>query len=95
VTFVELPHQSLASWSMGDPLPQPIAGQRTITALFVAPNPAGQDFVLTLRSSEPIQVKIKQFDTPNKSPDLVELRRRLPTWTAQNARIVQVVNVSL
>lgn len=95
VTFVELPHQPIVSWSLEGALPQPIAGQSTITALFVAPNPAGQDLTLTLRGAAPVEVKIKQFQTPEKTPELTELRRRLPEWTTLNARTAQVVKAAL
>lgn len=95
VTFLELPHQSLVAWSLGEPLPQPIPGQHTVTALFAAPDPAGHELTLTLRGAAPVEVKVLQFHAPERSPELLELRRRLPTWTTLNARTLQVVKASL
>lgn len=95
VTFVELPHALIAGWSLEGTLPQPMAGQTTITAMFVAPNPAGQELTLTLRGTSPVEVKVKQMHAPDKTPELIELRRRLPAWTTMNARTVQVVKVAL
>lgn len=95
VTFLELPHQALAGWSIGEPLPQPLAGQSTITALFVAPNPEGQELTLRLRGAAPVGVRVLQFHAPDSSPELLELRRRLPAWTSLNARTLQVVPAQL
>lgn len=95
VTFVELPHAALASWSMPGPLPQPLAGQSTITLLLVAPNPAGQELTLTLRGAAAVPIRLRQFHSPETSPALGELRRRLPVWTSLNARSLQAVRVEL
>ena len=77
------------------PLPQPIEGQSTITALFVAPNPAGQDFTLQLRGAAPVQVTVVEAGAPDPSPTLSQLPARLPAWTTLNARTLQIVNVPL
>lgn len=95
VTFVHIPREPLAGWSLGDPLPQPIAGQRTVTALFVAPNANGQDFTLQLRGSAPVEVTIVEAQTPDRSPELSALPQRLPAWTTLNARTLQVLKISL
>lgn len=95
VTFLQLPHQPLAGWSLAGPLPQPQPGQQTISALFVAPDPAGQELTLRLRGSAPVEITILQFSAPEGSPELGELRRRLPAWTTLNARTLQVAKVNL
>ncbi len=95
VTFVQIPHQPLAGWSLGGPLPQPLPGQQTISALFVAPDPAGQALTLQLRGPAPVEISVLQFHAPQGSPELAELRRRLPAWTTVNARTLQVARVKL
>lgn len=95
VTFVEIPHASLVSWSFPGELPKPLEGQTTITLLLVAPNPAGQELTLTLRGSTPVPVQLRQFHPPDTSPELQSLRQRLPAWTTLNARSLQAVRVSL
>lgn len=95
VTFLQIPHQPLAGWSLAGPLPQPLPGQQTISALFVAPDPAGQALTLQLRGTAPVEISVLQFHGPEASPELAELRRRLPAWTAVNARTLQVARVKL
>jgi hypothetical protein len=95
ITFLEIPHQPLAGWSLGEPLPQPIPGQHTITAMFVAPLPAGHELTLHLRGATPVEIRVLQFHAPGNTPELLELRRRLPVWTTLNARTLQMVKVKL
>lgn len=95
VTFLDIPHAALAGFSLPGPLPQPLPGQTTITLLFVAPNPAGQELTLTLRGAAPVSVHVRQFHPPDTSPELRDLRRRLPVWTSLNARSLQAVRVPL
>lgn len=95
LTSLDLPRQALASWSLGDPLPQPLDGQSTITASFFAPNPDGQELTLTLRGAGPVDVLLRQVHAPGATPDLLELRRRLPAWTTIQAHTLQVVKAKL
>lgn len=95
VTFLQIPHSPLAGWSLAEPLPVPLAGQSTISALFVAPSPSGQELTLRLRGSAPVEVKILQFHPPEQTPELLDLRRRLPAWTTLDARTLKVVKVAL
>ena len=81
--------------SLAGPLPQPLPGQQTISALFVAPDPAGQALTLQLRGTAPVEISVLQFHGPEASPELSELRRRLPAWTAVNARTLQVARIKL
>jgi hypothetical protein len=95
VTFLQIPYQPLAGWSLAGPLPQPLPGQQTISALFVAPDPAGHALTLQLRGTAPVELSVLQFHAPEGTPEIAELRRRLPAWTTLNARTLQVIKVRL
>lgn len=94
ITFLEIPREPLVGWSLGEPLPQPLEGQRTISALFVAPDASGQDLTLKLRGA-PVEIKILQFHAAEQSPELTELRRRLPAWTTLDARALRMNRIQL
>lgn len=94
ITFLEIPREPLVGWSMGEPLPRPLEGQSTITALFVAPDPSGQELTLKLRGA-PVELKILQFHSADQAPELTELRRRLPAWTTLDARALRMSSIQL
>lgn len=95
VTMLHIPHESLVGWSLGMPLPQPLPGERTITALFVAPNREGQLLTLTLRGRAKVRVQVVQASQPEPSAALTALRQSLPSWTTLNARTLQVIHTEL
>lgn len=95
VTFVQIPREPLVGWSLAGPLPQPLPGQSSISAIFVAPDPAGQALTLQLRAAAPVEISVLQFHAPEKTPELIELRQRLPDWTTLNARTLQAKKVKL
>jgi hypothetical protein len=95
MTSLDVPQQALAGWSLADPPPQPSAGQPMITAVFYAPDPAGHELTLRLRGSAPVEVTLRQNHAPGQTPELRELRRRLPAWTTINASELHVVKSQL
>lgn len=95
MTAIDIPQESLAGWSLGEPLPQPGDGQPMISAVFYAPNPVGQEVTLRLRGTTPVTVTLRQNHAPAQTRELIELRRRLPDWTTINAAALQVVRTTL
>lgn len=95
LTNLDIPRQALAGWSLGEPLPQPLEGQSLITASFFAPSPEGQELTLQLRGAGAVEVLLRQVHAPGTTPELLELRRRLPDWTTIHAHTLQVVKVQL
>lgn len=95
VTMLHIPHESLVGWSLAMPLPQPLPGERTITALFVAPSPEGQMLTLTLRGTAKVPVQVVQASQPEQSDALRTLRKSLPDWTTLNARTIVVITTEL
>lgn len=95
VTMLHLPRAPLAGWSLALPIPQPLIGQQTITMLFAAPNPQGQQFTLELMDSTTVEVTVVQAHRPEQTPQLQEVISKLPSWTTSNARSLQVVKTTL
>ena len=95
MTSIDIPRESLAGWSLGEPLPQPGDGQPMISAVFYAPNPVGQEVTLRLRGTTPVTVILRQNHAPAQTRELLELRRRLPDWTTINAAALHVVKTTL
>ncbi|HMU39882.1 MAG TPA: M20/M25/M40 family metallo-hydrolase [Pseudomonadota bacterium] len=104
IAFLHVPRKALKSWSLLQPLPEPIPGQNMILAAFVAPNPQGQVFSLELVGKEkwPISLVAAHVPwapsvvaTPWASKELTDLVKRLPAWTSVNARVLHAVKTTL
>ncbi len=95
VTMLHIQRAPIASWSLALPIPQPLPGQKTITMLFAAPSPQGQEFTLDLVGSTAVEVTLVQAHRPEPDPLLQDVTRKLPRWTTPNARSLQVVKTTL
>jgi hypothetical protein len=93
--MVDIPRARLASWSLGDPLPEPIAGRTTILAVFIAPDPAGEVLTLELRGDDPVPIELVQIHAPGDTDPLCDLLGRLPAWTSPKALTLQLVRTSI
>jgi hypothetical protein len=63
--------------------------------VYFATDPAGEE--LTLRFADPaaVEVGVFQVEGPGRTPELLELQRRLPNWTSVKAFAMHVVKTRI
>lgn len=92
---IEIPADRLQGWSLGDPLPRPLPGNRSVYAVFFALDPGGEEITLRFKGREPIELLLMQTEAPGRTQELLDLQKQLPAWTSVKAFATHVVKVPI
>jgi hypothetical protein len=94
VAAMKLPRAAVAGWSFAD-LPGPSVPGDALSVVFTAPAESGEPFDLTVRGAGPVQVTLQQIQAPGRTRELLDVERRLPSWTTPRMQALQQIEIEL
>jgi MFS family permease len=81
VLWFFVPRAALRGWSFGE-LPKDSADPTRFVVLFEDATPKDKEFTLELTDSDSVEVEMVDVRGPSNAPEIVELEKKLPPWTA-------------
>jgi hypothetical protein len=81
VLWFFVPRAALRGWSFGE-LPNNSADPTRFIALFEDATPKNKEFTLELTGSDPVEVEMIGIQGPSYAQEIIELKKKLPPWTA-------------
>jgi hypothetical protein len=85
-----VPRSALRGWSLGE-VPQSSLDPARFLVAFEDATPKDKELTLDLAGSDPVEVELIDIRGPSAAPEVLELEKKLPPWTALETNEIQSV----